>query len=131
MTENNQDLTKVYELIQKENRWNRVTNFAQAALMLIPTLVLIWKSFKSQKPSPKQRLMRIEAAIARLQLERKAVRQEAIHETELKKMEMGLEIAEENNSDLFSDFKQKGESLLKDKVDKFTSLLDKEKDKKN
>ena len=35
--------------------------------------------------------MRIETAMARLQLEREAVCQEALHEAELKKMETGLD----------------------------------------
>ena len=122
MTQNNQDITKVYELIQQENRWNRVTNLAQTALMLIPTFILIYKSFQKQKLTPKQRLMRIEAAMARLQLEREHVRQEAIHEAELKKMETGLEA--EENQDLLSSLKQKGQSLLKDKINQVNKVVD-------
>jgi hypothetical protein len=41
MTKDNQDITKIYELIQQENRWNRMTNLGQTALMLIPTFVLL------------------------------------------------------------------------------------------
>jgi len=85
-------------------------------------LALLWKSFKPKPLSPKQRLMRIEAALARLQLEREAVRQEAIHEAELKKMETGLEA--EESQDLLVSLKQKGQSLLKDKINQVNKVVD-------
>jgi len=122
MTKDNQDITKIYELIQQENRWNRIVNFAQTALVLVPSLALLWKSFKPKPLSPKKRLMRIEAAMARLQLEREHVRQEAVHEAELKKMETGLEA--EESQDLLSSLKQKGQSLLKDKIDQVNKVVD-------
>ena len=122
MTQNNQDMLKLYEMIQKENRWNRIANSINTILVLLPALALLWKSFKPKPLSPKQRLMRIEAALARLKLEREAVRQEAVHEAELKKMETGLEA--EESQDLLVSLKQKGQSLLKDKINQVNKVVD-------
>ncbi|CAG8472788.1 2987_t:CDS:2 [Ambispora gerdemannii] len=57
--------------------------------------------------------------MARLQLEREHVRREALHEAELKQMETGLDMAE-SKLDLLSGLKQKGESLLKEKINQVT-----------
>jgi len=129
MTQDNQDMLKLYEMIQKENRWNRIANSINTILVLLPALALLWKSFKPKPLSPKQRLMRIEAALARLQLEREAVRQEAVHEAELKKMETGLDSSQtgleaEENQDLLSSLKKKGQSLLKDKINQVNKVVD-------
>ena len=66
--------------------------------------------------------MRIEAAMARLQLEREHVRQEAVHEAELKQMETGLDLAE-SKLDLLSGLQKKGEGLLKQKINQATDKL--------
>ena len=150
---NNQDLTKIYELIQKnneqnhqENRWNRITGLIQTFVVLIPSLFLIWKSFKGQKLSPKKRLMKnraararlklnSEAAQARLDLEEKLILEEAFHEAELKNMETGLDSSqgeEKLKQDFLSSLKAKGENLLKDKISQVKEKIgDKDKDKKN
>ena len=69
--------------------------------------------------------MRIEAAMARLQLEREHVRQEAVHEAELKQMETGLDLAE-SKQDLLSGLQSKGESLLKEKISQVNKVVDKQ-----
>ncbi|CAG8597683.1 11009_t:CDS:2, partial [Paraglomus occultum] len=58
--------------------------------------------------------------MARLKLEEEAVRQEAIHEAELKKMETGLEA--EENQDLLSSLKKQGQSLFKDKINQVNKV---------
>ena len=122
MTKDNQDITKIYELIQRENRWNRIANFAQTALVLLPTLALLWKSFKPKPLTPKQRLLRNRAIQARLRLEEEFILQEALHEAELKKMETGLEA--EENQDLLSSLKKQGQSLLKNQLNQVNKVVD-------
>ena|SRR5947209_2168256 len=124
---NNQNLTKVFELIQKNNeqnqkdrRFDRIIGFGQTALMLIPTFILIYKSFQKQKLTPKQRLMRNRATQARLKLDEEHILQEALHEAELKQMETGLD----SDGDILSSLKQKGKSLLKDKVAQVNKAVD-------
>ena len=82
-------------------------------------MALLWKSFKPKKLSPKQRLIRIDATMARLQLERKTVCQEALHEAELKQMETGLEA-----NDILTTLTKKGQSLLKDQVNQVNKVID-------
>ena len=122
MTQNNQDMLKLYEMIQKENRWNRIANSINTILVLLPALALLWKSFKPKPLSPKQRLMRIKAAMARLQLEQEHVRQEAIHEAELKKMETGLEA--EESQDLLASLKKQGQNLLRNQLNQVNKVVD-------
>jgi hypothetical protein len=91
-------------------------------VVLLPALALLWKSFKPKPLSPKQRLMRIKAAMARLRSEEESVRQEAIHEAELKRMETGLEA--EENQDLLSSLKKQGQGFLKDKISQVNKVVD-------
>src|ERR1043166_2659478 len=87
-----------------------------------------------------------EAAQAKLQLEREIILKEVQYTEELNKMEAGLDnVKGESKFDFLNTFKQKGESLLNDKVNQvkeklsektFDSLdkvsnLAKDKDKKN
>jgi hypothetical protein len=96
--------------------------------MLIPTFILIYKSFQKQRLSPKRRLIRNRAAQARLKLDEELVLQEAAHETELKKMETGLD---SEKPDYLTSLKQKSESFLKNKVDQVKEKLIKKDDKKD
>jgi predicted metal-dependent hydrolase len=92
-------------------------------LTIIPTFYMIWQNHKKNRLTPKQRLMRNRAAQARLQLDEKFILQEAAHENELKQMETGLDVAE-SKFDFLSSLKQKGESLLKDKVTQVNKVVD-------
>ena len=164
MPENNQDLTKVYELIQKNNeqihqdrKWDRVTGAITTFLMLIPTLLLVWEKFKGKKLTPKQRLMNNDAVQARhnlnhktkqaklnlnneamqakIKLEKEIILKEVQYGEDLNKMETGLDNLKglENKFDFLNNFQQKGEKLLKDKVNQVKEKLDtfNKKDKKN
>nr|CAG8498070.1 11299_t:CDS:10 [Entrophospora candida] len=97
--------------------------------------------------TPKRRLMKNEAAQARhklnheaiqakLQLERDLILKEVQYEEDLNKMETGITQTNLDNAnnkfDFLNSFKQKGEELLKDKVNEVKEKLNlsKEKDKK-
>ena len=67
--------------------------------------------------------MRIDAAMARLQLERQTTLREAFHEAELKKMETGLDLAE-SKLDLLSGLQQKGKSLFQDQLNQVNKVVD-------
>ncbi|CFW92960.1 protein of unknown function [endosymbiont DhMRE of Dentiscutata heterogama] len=152
----NQDLIKLLQESQKTNRIATITSVCTVILGSVTTLILAWKSlFQKKRPSAALRLIRIEAAMARLQLEKEHLKKEIAHEAERLKLETGLqEDATSEETDLVGQhqkyladkvgladrLKQQGANLFQrgvgqvkkvgDKVNQFTSLLDKESDKK-
>lgn len=73
------------------------------------TLLLVYTSFKKQKPSIEERKRREEEIIARAQLRLKSLEKEANHETELNRLKSGL--------DGWEELKEKGEKLVQEKAE--------------
>lgn len=87
---NDQQNDKIIESIQKTQRWTLASMGLTQFASLITTGLLVWKSFKKDKPSLAVRRMRIKAAMARLELELNHLETEAKHESELAEFEVGL-----------------------------------------
>lgn len=120
---NNQQLLEIIQQNQHTNRWMIAATIASNLSAIIASGLLIWKSFQTDKPSKAVRLIRIEAAQAKLQIEKAAIKKEADHEAELNHMKSGI-LAEKAGlkdiipNSLLTDLKNQGESLIKQGTEK-------------
>lgn len=137
------DNSEVLKLIQEQQKWDNIKYCITIIITALPNLLLLWQNYKKNRPNSKLRLIRVRAAKAKLDAETKArrdklnieeaaIKEEAAHEAELRKMEVGHQ--SEEQTDLFSSFKDKTTNFLKDKVgkvdlDKLAEKLGKAKDK--
>lgn len=144
------DNSQVLKLIQEQQKWDNIKYCITIVISAIPNLILLWQNYKKNKPNSKIRLIRVKAAKAKLatdakskqeklSIEEAAIKEEAAHEAELRKMEVGHQPTE-NQLDFLSDLQQQGKNLIKNKlnqvnkvvddklkIDQLTSLTDKDK----
>ena len=110
MTEqNNQDLTKIIQDIQKAQRWNSASVIVSGLTSFLTTTMLVWQILKQKKPSIDERMRREEEIQARSKLRMKFLKREADHETELNQIKSGL------NS--LNELEEKGEELIQNQAD--------------
>ena len=135
-----ENLLKLVEAGQENQRWMMITTTLQTGVSLITALTLAWTAFKRVKPSPKVRLIRLRRKKAAIDLEIAAAEQEAVHEAELVKVGAGLgaglnklkeEVKEEISSqtNFLKDLKEKGAEMLNKKTGEIKGELNKLKDK--
>jgi hypothetical protein len=130
------DNSEVLKLVREQQWWDNVKFCLTIIITNIPTLFLLWQNYKKNRPNSKLRLIRnkaeqekerirSESKSAILKINEKAIKKEAEHEAELRKMEVGHE--GEEQTDPFSSLKQKGTDFLKDKVGSVAGKVDLEK----
>jgi hypothetical protein len=129
MTQNNnqEQLIKLLQDSQRNSRNQNIISACAIILAAIPTFILLWKSFERKKLNPKVRKSRIDTTIAKLQLDRKQIDREAAYENERLKLETGLDSEnslpeKENKLDIFSNLKNQGENLAKDKFNQVSKV---------
>ena len=128
---NNQDLTKIIQDGQRNNRLATVATILQVLTTAVFFGLTVWSTWKRKRPSLKIRLIRQKGRIEKMKLRHKAeidrglleleiLEREMKHQAGLKEFEVGLERQEEKEilakTNSLNELKQKGESFLKDKI---------------
>jgi len=114
--ENNQDLIKIVQDSQKNQRWMTISMGLSTVASLIATFTLIWNTFKRNKSSLATRMRRNRAMMARLKLEMVELEKEAEHEIELNQLKSGLGSLE--------NLKEKGEEIVQDQADQVKKVVE-------
>ncbi|MCE8163396.1 MAG: hypothetical protein I3273_04925 [Candidatus Moeniiplasma glomeromycotorum] len=129
----NQEIIKLLQESQKTARLNTIISIIAIILPTITSIILIWKSLRPEKPSPKIRLIRKDGEIEetklfnktrlqKLYLERQTIQKEMNYESDLNKMQSGTE--DKVVADFLEDLKKEGENIIsegekvKEKVEK-------------
>ncbi|MCE8169310.1 MAG: hypothetical protein I3273_04265 [Candidatus Moeniiplasma glomeromycotorum] len=117
----NQELVKLLQDSQKTARWNTIITGITIFLSAITNIILLWRSFRTEKPTPKIRLIRKDGEIRKtelfnktrlekLHLERQIIQKEMNYESELNKMQSGTE--DKGVADFLEDLKKEGENII-------------------
>lgn len=132
---NNDDILKLYELSQSNNKLMIAAVCFQTLVSLITALSLLWVSFRRKRPDLALQVIRKKEGIEKLMLELKALEKQAAYEANLARFEAGLKSTagnedkdlEKKTNDFINKATNEVNSLVSNKINSLLGKSEKEK----